>query len=120
MKRLLGSLAAALLLMAGSTGLALALPAERAEVAQKLVALGVDAVDASARVEALTDDEVARLVEGIDTLPAGGGGGGGPLAIIAGGVCVAVAVLILLPIVIVTIVYQVAKHAGTSRPSAPA
>ncbi len=46
----------------------------RTDVQEKLVALGVDPAQVQARVDALTDEEVARLAERIDTLPAGGDG----------------------------------------------
>ncbi len=45
---------------------------ERAEVRAKMQALGVDPDAARARVGALSDDEVARLAEQMDQLPAGG------------------------------------------------
>lgn len=44
----------------------------RPEVAKKLEALGVLPKDASARVDALTDEEVRALAARIDALPAGG------------------------------------------------
>ena len=47
---------------------------ERADVQQILVAHGVDPAAAIDRVDALTDQELAELVEHIDTLPAGGTG----------------------------------------------
>jgi len=46
----------------------------RTDVRDKLVALGVDPAQVQARVDALTDEEVARLAERIDALPAGGDG----------------------------------------------
>lgn len=45
---------------------------DRAEVRDKMQALGVDANAARARVDALTDEEVAQLAGRIDQLPAGG------------------------------------------------
>ncbi len=45
---------------------------DRAEVRDKMQALGVDANAARARVDALTDNEVAQLAGRIDQLPAGG------------------------------------------------
>jgi hypothetical protein len=45
---------------------------ERPEVAQQLQKLGLDAKDAAARVDAMTDSEVAVLAGKIDALPAGG------------------------------------------------
>ncbi len=44
----------------------------RPEVARKLETLGVLPKDAAARVDALTDAEVASLASRIDALPAGG------------------------------------------------
>ena len=45
---------------------------DRAEVRDKMQVLGVDADAARARVDALTDNEVAQLAGRIDQLPAGG------------------------------------------------
>jgi hypothetical protein len=45
----------------------------RPELTLKLEALGVPAAEASKRVEALTDEEVASLARGIEDAPAGGG-----------------------------------------------
>jgi hypothetical protein len=45
---------------------------ERPEVAQQLQKMGLDAKDAAARVDAMTDSEVAVLAGKIDLLPAGG------------------------------------------------
>lgn len=44
----------------------------REDVAQQLARLGVDAAAAQARVDALTDAEVAQLDQQIEQLPAGG------------------------------------------------
>lgn len=44
----------------------------RGDVAQQLARLGVDAASAQARVDALTDAEVAQLDRQIEQLPAGG------------------------------------------------
>lgn len=44
---------------------------ERPEVARKLQELGVLPKDASARVDALTDQEISQLAARIDALPAG-------------------------------------------------
>lgn len=46
---------------------------DRQDVRGQLQALGVDADAARARVDALTDDEVATINGKIDSLPAGGG-----------------------------------------------
>ena len=45
---------------------------ERADVRAQLQAQGVDAMQAKARVAALTDEEAAALAARIDALPAGG------------------------------------------------
>ena len=44
----------------------------RPEVAKALAKLGVKAEDAAARVDAMTNEEVAQLAGRIDALPAGG------------------------------------------------
>lgn len=46
---------------------------DRQDVREQLQALGVDADAARARVDALTDNEVATINGKIDSLPAGGG-----------------------------------------------
>ena len=45
---------------------------ERADVREQLLARGVDANAAKARVDALTDNEVAGIAAKLDSLPAGG------------------------------------------------
>jgi hypothetical protein len=45
---------------------------ERPEVAQQLQKMGLDAKDAAARVDAMTDQEVLALAGKIDSLAAGG------------------------------------------------
>lgn len=45
---------------------------DRASVRDKLLALGVNAITAKGRVDALTDQEAAQLAQRIDALPAGG------------------------------------------------
>lgn len=45
---------------------------ESTALQEKLKALGVDGLNAGARVDAMTQDEVHALAERIDTLPAGG------------------------------------------------
>jgi hypothetical protein len=45
---------------------------ERPDVVQALQKMGVDAKDAGARVDALSDAEVAQLAGVVDLLPAGG------------------------------------------------
>jgi len=45
---------------------------ERAEVAQRLQALGIAPADVQSRIDALSDTEVAALAARIDALPAGG------------------------------------------------
>jgi hypothetical protein len=45
---------------------------ERANVKERLQAMGVDALNAHERVKAMTDAEVHALAQRIDTMPAGG------------------------------------------------
>ena len=49
---------------------------DRAEVRAQLEAWGVDSQIAKARINSLTDEEVAEIVERFDQLPAGGDGFG--------------------------------------------
>ncbi|TMH27919.1 MAG: hypothetical protein E6H63_09565 [Betaproteobacteria bacterium] len=88
MKRLLGMLIVALALavpqaQAGVIGTEQALQApserervkamlERPEVARELQKLGINARDAAARVDAMSNEEVAQLAGRLDALPAGG------------------------------------------------
>ena len=51
-----------------------ALALARAEVLQRLKAYGVGRSEVQARVDALSDDEVAQLAQRLDSLPAGGDG----------------------------------------------
>lgn len=45
---------------------------DRANVKEKMMALGVDAILVDERVDALNDDEVAVLAQKVDGMPAGG------------------------------------------------
>ena len=45
---------------------------ERSDVRAQLAMLGVNPVDAKARVSALTDEDAAQLASRLDSLPAGG------------------------------------------------
>ena len=45
---------------------------ERADVREQMLARGVDASSAQARIDALTDNEVASITGKLDSLPAGG------------------------------------------------
>jgi len=47
---------------------------DRAEVRDQLEALGVDSDIAKARIDSLTNEEVAAIVDRLDQLPAGGDG----------------------------------------------
>ena len=49
---------------------------DRAEVRDQLEALGLDSDIARARIDSLTNEEVADIVDRLDQLPAGGGGFG--------------------------------------------
>jgi len=48
---------------------------ERSDVRAQLASLGVNPLDAKARVAALTDEEAAQLAARMDNLPAGADGG---------------------------------------------
>lgn len=54
---------------------------ERSDVRAQLASLGVNPMDAKARVAALTDDEAAQLAARIDSMPAGGDGIGAVLGV---------------------------------------
>lgn len=47
---------------------------DRSDVKQQLIGMGVDPVYAKARIEQMTDDEIAQLNGRISELPAGAGG----------------------------------------------
>ena len=47
----------------------------RADVRERLRAMGVDSADAAGRVAALPDADLARIAKGVDKLPAGGDSG---------------------------------------------
>jgi hypothetical protein len=53
-------------------GLQAQTPLERADLTAKLEALGVAPAEASKRVDAMTDEEVALLAQGLADAPAGG------------------------------------------------
>lgn len=55
---------------------------ERADVQDRLQALGVQPADVQSRVAALSDDEVSKLAAQMDSLPAGGDGLVGALVLI--------------------------------------
>jgi hypothetical protein len=71
---------------------------QRAQVRTLLVAGGVDATAAEARVAVLTDDETAILAQQFDVLPAGGNSG---LAGLLGVAVVAYFVIKLLPFIVI-------------------
>jgi hypothetical protein len=66
---------------------------ERDDVRRQLEARGIDAAQAKARIEALTDEEAALIAAQFETLPAGGAR--------ADVVFYMVAIIILLPLVLV-------------------
>ena len=47
---------------------------ERADVRARMEAMGVRADDVTARIDALSDEELSRLAAGLESLPAGGDG----------------------------------------------
>jgi len=68
----------------------------RSDVQSKLVSLGVDSNDAIARINAMTDSEIAQLNDEINQAPAGG---------IVGAVLTVLAVIAILDLAGVTDVY---------------
>jgi len=46
---------------------------QRSDVQQQLTEMGVDPVSANKRVDSMTDEEIAKLNNQIETLPAGAG-----------------------------------------------
>jgi hypothetical protein len=64
---------------------------ERDEVQQRLQSLGVDPAAAKARIEALTERELARMAQNMDELPAGGNAVG---ALVGAGVFIFIVLLI--------------------------
>jgi hypothetical protein len=64
---------------------------ERSEVQQRLQSLGVDPAAAKARIDALTDRELARIAQNMDELPAGGNAVG---ALVGAGVFIFIVLLI--------------------------
>jgi hypothetical protein len=54
----------------------------RVEVASQLQALGIDPAQAKDRVQAMSDQEIAALVNRLDSMPAGASSGGAVLLII--------------------------------------
>jgi hypothetical protein len=65
---------------------------QRPEVRARLVAAGVDAGAAEARVAALTDEEVALLATKFEELPAAAGGGNAVTAVLLVAIAVVVVV----------------------------
>lgn len=80
---------------------------QRTEVQAKLQELGVDSQAASARVAALTDEEVSSLARKIETAPAGGNG----VLVVA---LIAFLVLLLTDIMGYTNIFPFVKH-GSGR-----
>ena len=88
---------------------------QRAEVHAFLVAQGVDATAAEARVAALTDDEAALLASKFDELPAASGGGDGLVVLVAFAAVVYVVIKLLPFILIGGGVAAVAKASANQR-----
>ncbi|WP_334048344.1 PA2779 family protein [Alteromonas gracilis] len=68
----------------------------RSDVQSKLVSLGVDSNDAIARINAMTDSEIAQLNDEINQAPAGG---------VVGAVLTVLAIVAILDLIGVTDVY---------------
>jgi len=60
--------------VAASARDSVALSLSRADVRQRLADYGVSSAELQARVDALSDQELAQLAERLDSLPAGGNG----------------------------------------------
>jgi hypothetical protein len=73
---------------------------QRAQAHAVLVAQGVEATEAQARVAALTDDEAVLLASKFDELPAAGGGGDALVVLVAFAAVVYV-VIQLLPFILI-------------------
>lgn len=71
---------------------------QRSDIRARLVAQGIDATEAEARVASLTDEETALLSSRFDELPAGGDRGLFGLLFVAGVVYV---VIKLLPLILI-------------------
>ena len=60
----------------------------REDVQAALIAHGIDPMEAQIRIDALSDDEVIRIADGIDQLPAGGN-----TLLLIGGIILAVTII---------------------------
>jgi hypothetical protein len=80
---------------------------DRSEVRKQLVDWGVDPEEAKARVESLTDQEVAKIVARMDQLPAGGDG----LGVIVGAAVLIFLVLLITDLTGVTDIFPFIKKA---------
>lgn len=89
---------------------------DRADVRAQLEAHGVSASDARARVQAMTDEEVAHVVDRIDSLPAGGNPIAAVITVAAGAMY---AVLTVVAIVIAGVVTVAARHSSKNYPPQP-
>jgi len=78
---------------------------ERSDVRAQLESLGVNPLDAKARIASLTDDEAAQLASKIDSLPAGGDGVGA----LIGALLIVFIVLLITDILGVTKVFPFTK-----------
>ena len=79
----------------------------REDVRQELEALGVDGTEAAARVEALSDAEIAQIAARLDEMPAGQGG----LGIVIGAALLVFIILLITDIACVTKVFPFTRCA---------
>ncbi len=98
---------------------------DRQDVQGRLQAYGISAEEAAARVDALTDREVALIADRLDEVPAGADAGAGLLALAillgpAGVAIIAVVGIGLLIALAVGIVVAVKKAADAAKQSEPA
>jgi hypothetical protein len=78
---------------------------DRAEVRDQLEALGVDSDIAKARIDSLTNEEVAAIVDRLDQLPAGGDG----LATLVGAALLVFIVLLITDLLGLTDIFPFVK-----------
>lgn len=88
---------------------------ERSDVRAALEARGVSSSDAKARVEAMTDEEVAQVASRIDALPAGGN----PIAAIALAGAAAMQAAIVVAAIVIAVIVGAARHSSKKYPPQP-
>ena len=77
----------------------------REDIQAALIAQGIDPTEARSRIDALSDDEIIRISDQIDQLPAGGGAAGFVIVVLV----IAVIVLIILDLTGTTDIFPFVK-----------